>query len=185
MGDDTTICGKTFRSYAALCQHWDVHKGRKKFACGSCGKRYGTAPSMIRCEKECVDKAKDKPEGKKCTLCSYYALSEKEMKTHMDNKHKPVACEDCGKKIAKAYDLKRHKESGACKSDKNPAQLVPCKFCDQQIPKGTQANHNRKHHPKPSVKAAKQEKLKCSECGEQFDNKPTLHSHQRVHHKRQ
>ena len=117
--------------------HSYIKPTKKAKQCGFCeGKFVNLRAHIMRQHK------KDTPF--KCTLCSFGAVNNGILNSHMKAKHKRVNCNECSQEFCNTFILKRHqaKSHGIIPSDNTKCQHCPMFF---RIP-GNFTKHMAKVH---------------------------------------
>ncbi|KAH8305530.1 hypothetical protein KR018_003242 [Drosophila ironensis] len=172
-------CGECPRSYTTLRslqrhvrqEHGKVEPPKGGLECPECGKRFRTRYGL---ERHVQQGHVPLPERKQfdCHRCDKKFTSSASAQyhlqyMHMDERPRPVICEQCGVGVHSISALKEHVLKH---TDYAPFQ---CEVCHKCFKSATRLKHHKETHDP--------HKYICPECGMQLNSRPTLNRHRLVH----
>ncbi|XP_059620302.1 zinc finger protein 501-like [Phlebotomus argentipes] len=165
-------CPKGFLTPSELRHHrMKAHdKTGQTFVCDSCGKIYTTKCQLKRHVKQYH--GTEIAAKVECGQCGGFYATRASLKMHQKRcKADPAVCQECGKLLSNAMELKKHIRYNHSGLEK--------KFLCQVCPK---AFKTKKHLSEHSAKHSKLPRHKCSFCDHEFCTLSAKYSHQRIHH---
>merc|ERR1719376_389420 len=198
-------CGKEFASKGYLKTHMSQHHTESRFQCGECPETFGAKQNMERHVRtihrgikedrrksvcnECgktydvsylpvhMTQAHNQGLGQfTCHLCSKNCSTEQRLKSHIDQIHNEISCDECGIMMPSGR-LKTHKGM-----KHTPEHLKPyvCKICDP--PKGFLTSYKLKNHANILTGA---KPWQCDYCTYNCADISNLYKHMKSSHNEQ
>ncbi|KAH8352419.1 hypothetical protein KR084_004057 [Drosophila pseudotakahashii] len=163
-------CPKKFRLHYQLERHikWHVPlPKRKQYACNNCDKKFATSASAQQHEQ--YMHLDERPRPVICEQCGVGVHSMSALKEHVlkHTDYAPFECEVCKKCFKSANRLKHHKETH------DPHKYI-CPECGMQLNSRTTLNRHRLVH-------TDQMQHKCDYCGREFKRAKALKNHLILH----
>ncbi|EDX05548.1 GD24229 [Drosophila simulans] len=163
-------CPKKFRLHYQLERHMKWHvplPKRKQYACSSCDKKFATSASAQQHEQ--YMHLDERPRPVICEQCGVGVHSMSALKEHVlkHTDYAPFECEVCKKCFKSANRLKHHKETH------DPHKYI-CPECGMQLNSRTTLNRHRLVH-------TDQMQHKCDYCGREFKRAKALKNHLILH----
>ncbi|XP_016984806.1 zinc finger protein weckle [Drosophila rhopaloa] len=163
-------CPKKFRLHYQLERHikWHVPlPKRKQYACSNCDKKFATSASAQHHEQ--YMHLDERPRPVICEQCGVGVHSMSALKEHVlkHTDYAPFECEVCKKCFKSANRLKHHKETH------DPHKYI-CPECGMQLNSRTTLNRHRLVH-------TDQMQHKCDYCGREFKRAKALKNHLILH----
>ncbi|XP_017116401.2 zinc finger protein weckle, partial [Drosophila elegans] len=163
-------CPKKFRLHYQLERHRNWHvplPKRKQYACNSCDKKFATSASAQQHEQ--YMHLDERPRPVICEQCGVGVHSMSALKEHVlkHTDYAPFDCEVCKKCFKSANRLKRHKDTH------DPHKYI-CPECGMQLNSRTTLNRHRLVH-------TDQMQHKCDYCGREFKRAKALKNHLILH----
>uniref|UniRef100_A0A670I1H8 C2H2-type domain-containing protein n=1 Tax=Podarcis muralis TaxID=64176 RepID=A0A670I1H8_PODMU len=142
-----------------------THKGKKRFECTECGKRFSRS-GKLRIHQQTHTGEKTF----KCIECGKSFSRNDALRIHQRTHtgKKPFKCIECGKSFSKSGTLRIHQRTH---TGEKPFKCIECGKCFSQS--GDLRIHQRTH--------TGEKPFKCVDCGKSFSRSGTLKSHQRSH----
>ncbi|XP_017154775.1 zinc finger protein weckle [Drosophila miranda] len=163
-------CPKKFRTRYQLERHSQGHlpmPKRKVFPCASCDKMFASNASALQhAQYQHLD---ERPRPVICEQCGVRVTSISNLKVHVltHTDHAPFECDVCKKCFKSASRLKHHKETH------DPHKYI-CPECGMQLNSRTTLNRHRLVH-------TDQMQHKCDYCGREFKRAKALKNHLILH----
>ncbi|XP_017047972.1 zinc finger protein 70 [Drosophila ficusphila] len=163
-------CPKKFRLFYQLERHLKWHvplTKRKQYSCSSCDKKFTTSASAQQHEQ--YMHLDERPRPVICEQCGVGVHSMSALKEHVlkHTDYAPFECEVCKKCFKSANRLKHHKETH------DPHKYI-CPECGMQLNSRTTLNRHRLVH-------TDQMQHKCDYCGREFKRAKALKNHLILH----
>ncbi|XP_016961681.1 zinc finger protein weckle [Drosophila biarmipes] len=163
-------CPKKFRLHHQLERHIEFHvplRKRKQYACNNCDKKFATSSSAQQHEQ--YMHLDERPRPVICEQCGVGVHSMSALKEHVlkHTDYAPFECEVCKKCFKSANRLKHHKETH------DPHKYI-CPECGMQLNSRTTLNRHRLVH-------TDQMQHKCDYCGREFKRAKALKNHLILH----
>nr|XP_016924907.1 zinc finger protein weckle [Drosophila suzukii] len=163
-------CPKKFRFHYQLDRHIEFHvplRKRKQYSCNNCDKKFATSASAQQHEQ--YMHLDERPRPVICEQCGVGVHSMSALKEHVlkHTDYAPFECEVCKKCFKSANRLKHHKETH------DPHKYI-CPECGMQLNSRTTLNRHRLVH-------TDQMQHKCDYCGREFKRAKALKNHLILH----
>ncbi|KAH8281673.1 hypothetical protein KR054_002118 [Drosophila jambulina] len=173
-----TRCLRTYASARSLHRHMrqDHRKAESAdsdpFTCSQCSKKFRTHYQLERHSQRHLPLAVAKPKQHACNSCdkkfaSSASATQHAQYMHLDERPRPVICEQCGVGLHSMSALKEHVLKH---TDYAPFECEVCKKCFKSA--NRLKHHKETHDPHKYI---------CPECGMQLNSRPTLNRHRLVH----
>lgn len=179
--DKSHQCTRCLRTYAtARSLHRHIHQDHRKaesagsdlLTCSECSKKFRTHYQMERHRQRHLSRTVSKPKQYACNSCdkkfaSSASATQHAQYMHLDERPRPVICEQCGVGLHSISALKEHVLKH---TDYAPFECEVCKKCFKSA--NRLKHHKETHDPHKYI---------CPECGMQLNSRPTLNRHRLVH----
>ncbi|KAH8237907.1 hypothetical protein KR032_006060 [Drosophila birchii] len=178
-GHQCTKCLRTYATARSLHrhmrqEHWKSAEsaGSELFTCSECSKKFRTHHQLERHSQRHLPQTVAKPKQHACNSCdkkfaSSASATQHAQYMHLDERPRPVICEQCGVGLHSMSALKEHVLKH---TDYAPFECEVCKKCFKSA--NRLKHHKETHDPHKYI---------CPECGMQLNSRPTLNRHRLVH----
>ncbi|XP_017033946.1 zinc finger protein weckle [Drosophila kikkawai] len=174
-------CSRCLRTYVTARSlhrhmrqdHWKAESaGSDLFTCTECSKKFRTHYQLERHSQRHLPLTVAKPKQHACNSCdkkfaSSASATQHAQYMHLDERPRPVICEQCGVGLHSMSALKEHVLKH---TDYAPFECDVCKKCFKSA--NRLKHHKETHDPHKYI---------CPECGMQLNSRPTLNRHRLVH----
>ncbi|KAH8255467.1 hypothetical protein KR038_003697 [Drosophila bunnanda] len=173
-----TSCLRTYATASSLHRHmrqdhWKTESASSDlFTCLECSKKFRTHYQLERHSQRHLPLTVSKPKQHGCNSCdkkfaSSASATQHAQYMHLDERPRPVICEQCGVGLHSMSALKEHVLKH---TDYAPFECEVCKKCFKSA--NRLKHHKETHDPHKYI---------CPECGMQLNSRPTLNRHRLVH----